>query len=103
MGTVLSINRSFIKILNCCSPLSSNDFKQVLGNEPMEVHDDQIRVLEKYILSIYFPRIEITGDINIDRMNSFRKIPNGNLRLIPFSRFGLLENTKRACIQSGWL
>lgn len=76
---------------------------EVLGNEPMEVHDDQIRVLEKYILSIYFPKIEITGDINIDRMNSFRKIPNGNLRLIPFCRFGLLEHTKRACIQSGWL
>ena len=47
--------------------------------------------------------MKVAGNINVDRMNAFRKNPNRDLRLISFSKPGWVEHTKRACIQSGWL
>ena len=76
---------------------------QNLCDEPRDINDDQIVILEIFIVSVYFPKMEVAGNINVDRMNAFRKNPNCDLRLIPFSRPGLVEHTKRACIQGCWL
>ena len=37
------------------------------------------------------------------KMDAFNATPDSNLRSIPFSKKGLKEHTKRACLQSGWL
>ena len=66
-------------------------------------HGDQISISEKFIVSVYFPKMEVTGKINVDRMNAFLKIQNCDLRLIPFSRPDSVEHTNGACTQSGWL
>ena len=44
-----------------------------------------------------------TENINLERMNAFTATPNCNLRLLPFSKSGLLEYVKRVALQSGWL
>ena len=80
----------------------TNVFKE-LYNEPLSVTENQLDILEKFILFVYYPKQSKTERINIERMSAFNTNPNSNLRLIPFSRNGLREHTKRACLQSGWL
>ena len=43
-----------------------------------------------------------TENINLERINGFTTTPNCNLKLLPFSKSGLLEYIKRAALQSGW-
>ena len=80
----------------------TNVFKE-LCNEPLSVTENQLNILEKFKLFVYYPKQSKTECINIERMYAFNANPNSNLRLITFSRNGLREHTKRACLQNGYL
>ena len=99
----ITVSSKFLMLaLNSQKEDVTDVFKE-LCNEPLSVTENQLDILEKFILFVYYPKQSKTECINIERMNAFNANPNSNLRLIPFSRNGLREHTKRACLQSGWL
>ena len=67
----------------------TNLFKE-LRNEPLRITDNHLNILEKFVLSVYYPK-----------RSSFKSIDHADFRSIPFSRKGLKEHTKRACLRSG--
>ena len=100
-------NHSKLNFFDCWMKYKQKDdvtktFKE-LCNEPLSISENQLDVLEKFILFVYFPKQTSYECINIERMNAFIASPHSNLRLIPCSRNGLREHIKRACLQSGWL
>ena len=42
-------------------------------------------------------------NLDSERMKHFMRLADPNLRCLPVSRKGLLEHTRRACLQAGWL
>ena len=80
----------------------TNLFKE-LCNEPLRITANHLNILEKFVQSVYYPKRSSFKSIDHESMDAFNATPNSNLRLIPFSRKGLKEHTKRACLQSGWL
>ena len=67
-------------------------------NEPLRITDNHLNILEKFVLSVYYPKRSSFKSIDPERMDAFNATPNSNLQPIPFSRKGLKEHTKR-----GWL
>ena len=63
----------------------------------------QIDVLELFIERVYYPKNMKSKGINKGRLADFKRLADINLRAIPFSRLGLIEHTKRACLQGGRL
>ena len=74
-----------------------------LCNEPNCVTENHVDILEKFLLSVYFPKQMSFEGIDHERMKAFQANPNSYLRSIPPSRNGLKEHIKRSCLQSGWL
>ena len=74
-----------------------------LSEMPHHVSDEQITVLEKYILSVYYPRLVGPSDINVQRMRDFEHSTHNNLRLLPPSKIGLIHRVKRASYEAGWI
>ena len=74
----------------------TNLFKE-LYNEPLLITDNHLNILEKFVLSVYYPKRSSFKSIDHERMDAFNATP------IPFSRRGLKEHTKRACLQIDWL
>ena len=80
----------------------TNLFKE-LCNEPLHIADNHLNILENFVLSLPYPKRSSFKSIRHERTDVFNATPNLNLRSIPFSRKGLNEHTKRACLQSDWL
>ena len=80
----------------------TNLFKE-LCNEPLHITDNHLNILENFVLSLHYPKRSSFKSIRHERTDVFNATPNLNLRSIPFSRKGLNEHTKRACLQSDWL
>ena len=80
----------------------TNLFKE-LCNEPLHITDNHLNILENFVLSLPYPKRSSFKSIRHERTDVFNATPNLNLRSIPFSRKGLNEHTKRACLQSDWL
>ena len=76
---------------------------QALSNKPLEITPDQFTTLEKYIIKVYNSNVIADICLNRFRMNEFLKSACPNLRNLIMSRKGLIEHTKRACLQAGWL
>ena len=76
---------------------------QELCNEPTHIKENQICALERFVIFVYYPKKNSTENINLERMNAFTATPYCNLRVLPFSKSGLLEHIRRAAVQSGWL
>ena len=74
-----------------------------MSNELLRITDNHLNILEKFVLSVYYPKRSSFKSIDHERIDAFNATPISNLRSIPFSRKGLKEHTKRACLQSGWL
>ena len=60
-------------------------------------------ILENYVKQLYYPSKKQFLSINIERMNHFSSLPSHELKLIPLSRVGRIEHTKRVCFQAGWI
>ena len=72
-----------------------------LSNKPIEITDDQISIIERYVGFVYYGRY-ITS-IDCERLNDFEFSLHGNLRMIPPSRSGLIQHIKRAAYYSGYI
>ena len=74
-----------------------------LSNMPESVTEEQMIILECYILFVYSPNVDPSRGLNEYRMLDFECTTHNNLRLIPPSMNALLEHVKRACYQGGWI
>ena len=74
----------------------------VLSDQPKEPTPGQIDTLEAFLLEVYYPGVKTCG-LNRERQKHFMRLADPNFRSIPVSRKGLVEHTKRACLQAGWL
>ena len=78
---------------------------RALGNKPVEVTSTDMSVIERYLVSFYisskgkFP----TKDLNSLRLVKFKTSTTNDLRTLPPSKGALIEHTKRACFQAGYL
>ena len=79
-------------------------FSDLSKRPPADISDDQVHLLEKFVLFVYYGKIgDSTHDINIERMREFEYSTHNNLRLLPPSRLGLKEQIKRAAYEAGWI
>ena len=75
---------------------------QELSDQPTTVSSDQLDSIEKFVVEVYYPNKK-TVKLILKRKEHFTRLADPNLRNIPVSRKGLLEHTRRACLQAGWL
>ena len=73
-----------------------------LSNCPTVITTYHLDILENYVKQLYYNSKENLQSIDLERMYHFSRLPNCNLRNLPFSRLGLVEHTKRTCFQAGW-
>ena len=74
-----------------------------LGEKPLLVSVEQLSTLERYICSVYYPNVTGPVDIDVLRMRDFEHSTHNNLRLLPPSKTGLLQHSKRAAYEAGWV
>ena len=74
-----------------------------LSTQPIEVTSEQVDILEIFLVRVYYPKKVNTGSLSDERAAHFKRLASVNIRQLPLSRPGLIEHTKRACIQGGWL
>ena len=79
------------------------DTFQELSNKPNKITSSQIDVLERFVQRVYYPKNMKPKGVNKERLVHFKRLADINLHAILFSRSGLIEHTKRACLQGGWL
>ena len=74
------------------------------GNMPHLVEEHHIDILEYYVKRLYSPKSkELRLTLAAERLAKFVGKADNVLRKLPMSRPGLIEHTKRACYQSGFL
>ena len=73
---------------------------QELGNKPEEITSDQMDKIEEFIRLLY--SVSETS-LGADRLKKFQKSTDDDLRKLPPSREALLQHTKRACYQAGYI
>ena len=80
-----------------------DDIFQRYSDTPSEVRDTDLEILKTFILKIYGKRSSSETSLTDYRLQQFSSMPNSTLRLLPPSLSGLVQHTKRACIQAGWI
>ena len=73
-------------------------FKE-LGNQPKEVTSAHMERIVEYFQILY----GFDSTFAADRLNKFRKSTDGDLRKLAPSKQALLQHTKRACFQAGYV
>ena len=68
-----------------------------LSNEPKEVNPKHVDLIEKFVLSVYYPK-KIATSLDAEKIAHFKRLPSNNLRKLPLSRAGLDEHRKRATV-----
>ena len=74
-----------------------------LSNSPLAVSEENLRLIEEFLLYLYFGKDHKYIDINEARCTSFFKSPDPKLRETILSKDALLEHIKRSAYQAGWL
>ena len=76
-----------------------------LGDEPSAITEDDIDVLEMFVIELYSPAQQkvFHKSLTIMRLDSFKSSADDDLRKLPPSRSALREHSKRASYQSGFL
>ena len=77
----------------------TNVFKQ-LGNQPQHISYAQMDKIEEFIRLLYAVS---ESSLGAERLSKFQKSTDDDLRKLPPSRDALLQHTKRACYQAGYL
>ena len=75
-------------------------FFSELGKEPNDITSTQIDKLEKYVLDLYNIREDTLAK---GRMDRFEMSTDNDIRKLPPCKDALLQHTKRACYQAGFL
>ena len=65
----------------------ANLFKE-LCNESLRMTDNHLNILEKFVLSVFYPKRSSFKSIDHERMGAFNTTPNSNLRSISFFEKG---------------
>ena len=65
---------------------------QELCNELIHIQENQVCVIERFVIFVHYPERNTAENINLERINAFTETPNCNLKLLPFSKSGLLEH-----------
>ena len=76
---------------------------QTLCEMPSEVTDTHIKKLGSFLMNVYDLKVKCDVTIDIFRMNQFCKSTTFNPRNLIISKKGLLQHTKWACLQAGWI
>ena len=76
---------------------------QELSNVPPLVNEEQISILEKFLVFIYYPKLVGPVDLDTQRMRDFEHSTHNNFRLIPPSKNGFIEHIKRSSYEAGWV
>ena len=76
---------------------------QQLSDKPNEVTDQQIDVILKFVLKVYYPQKLQAASLEAQNVDQYKLIASNDIRKLPLSRAGLTEHIKRACIKGGWL
>ena len=82
---------------------SKDDFTKVfkeLGNQPPEISSGHMNKIEEFIRLLYGVSEKSLGG---ERLHKFKKSTDDDLRKLPPSRGALLQHTKRACFQAGYI
>ena len=74
-----------------------------LSSRPTTITEEQLLVLEKFILFVYYPQLIGPADLDTQRMREFEFSTSNSLRLIPPSKSGLVQHIKRASYEAGWI
>ena len=73
-----------------------------LGSKPLALYDRQVDVLEYFVKKLY-ATTSATESLARERASLFERSTDNDLRKIPMSRHGLIQHTKRSCLQAGYL
>ena len=74
-----------------------------LSNTPVIITNEQIQMIERFVLFLYYGKTCTPMDINYHRMNDFEHSAQSNLPLLPPCRAALIEQIKRAIYEGGWI
>ena len=74
-----------------------------LSKMPADISSEHIHRLEKYVLFVYYGKVDSPIDIDVQRMREFEYSTHNNIRLLPPSKLGLTEHIKRAAYEAGWV
>ena len=85
---------------NSASKDEFTDVFKELGNQPQDISSDQMDKIEEFIRLLYAVS---ESSLGAERLNKFQKSTDDDLRKLPPSREALLQHTKRACYQAGYL
>ena len=80
-----------------------DDVFQRFSDTPSEVRDSDLEILKTFIIKVYDKRSITETSLTDYRLQQFSSMSNSNLRLLPLSLPGLVQHTKRACIQAWWI
>ena len=54
---------------------------QELCNEPTHIQENQVCVLESFVIIVHYSKKSSIENINLERISGFTKTPNSNLKL----------------------
>ena len=76
-----------------------------LGNTPESVSDNDVDIKEWFVVELYIPSAQNTSSYSLGsaRLENFVCSSDNNLRKLPPIREALRRQTKRSCLQSGYL
>ncbi len=78
------------------------DVFQTLANRPAVIRTEQVKVIETFLLEVYYPKSQVSS-LDSEREHHYVRLADSNIRHLPVSLRGLIEHVKRACFQAGWL
>ena len=76
-----------------------------LGNKPESVSDNDLDIIERFVVELYIPSAQNTSSYWLAsvRLENFVHSSGNDLRKLPLSPEALRKQAKRSCFQSGYL
>ena len=75
-----------------------------LGNMPDNISKEQIDILEYYVKRLYSSNAKNeNASLASERVSSFERSADNDLRKLPMPRPALVQHSKRSCYQAGFL
>ena len=80
----ITVNSSFLMFGRNDGKDDVTNLLKELCNESLRITDNHLNILEKFVLSVYYPKRSSFKSIDPERMDAFNATPNSNLQSIPF-------------------
>ena len=72
---------------------------QTLGSRPTVIQTEQVKVIEMFVLEVYYPNSE-ANSLDSERERHYIRLVDSNIRHLPVSLRGLIEHIKRTCYKA---